>query len=435
MALASTRTIKDTDFEFNLQSLQGNCIPITYKDKSGYLGLMGKNVKNLYSLKNYINSNQGLYSIKDIINTDSVYTYIIYEKRETNKEGKITKQEYKFAARPVYNIMESYAKHYSIYYQIVYNEYGIQGLKNMRYNEGGLILEHENIGVILSGEIQMRGSNMIRYNFASGTYMREKFQDLTQETIIQYSIMFDQIVKERHNYKGKILYDPNIKDTFIKGETPQKIDREIMDIWSKLDKSRIPYFILFDTNENCKKSTNVDKMKALTSFGRIKTGFRVLLSKPNSKQLLESVGLTQEIIANINSDTISQVERREILDKISRFLDLYEEKYGTSENKVRDQINGLKTHINIFKRYKEIESGELDVNKVDGLILNILDDVRKPVTGVKRRRVGGYRKTRRKTRRGKNSKRHRKSKGNKKSKRGKNSKRRRITKRRRLKKK
>lgn len=434
MALSSTITIKDEDFEFNLQSLQANCIPITYKDKRGYLGLMGKNVKNLYSLKNYINSNQSLYSIEDIINTDTVYTYIIYEKRETNKEGKITKQEYKFAARPVYNIMESYAKHYSIYYQIVYNEYGVQGLKDMKRDEGGVLLEHENIGVILSGEIQMRGSNMIRYNFASGTYMKEKFQDLTEETIYKYSIMLDQIVKDIHNYKGKTLYDPNIKDTFITGKTPQNIEVEVREIWSKLDKSRLPLFILFDTNENCKKKTNVNKLKALTSFSKIKLGIRTLLIRPNSKQLLESVGLTQEIIANINSDTISQVERNEILDKVNRFLDLYEEKYGTSVNKVRDQINGLKIHLNIFKRYKEIESGELDINKVDGFILNILDDVGVPITGVKRR-VGGYRKTRRKSRARKITKRRRKSKGNKKSKRDKKSKRRRITKRRRLKKK
>jgi hypothetical protein len=285
--------------------------------------LLGKEkVKNLYSLQNYIDTNQRLYELEDIINTDHIYTYIIYEKRETDKDGNITNQEYKFAARPVYNSMESFAKHYSIYYQIVYKEYGVTGLQSLKKDEEGITYEHKNIGIILSGEIQMRGSNIIRYNFASGTYMKDRFQDLSRETIYQYSIMFDQIIKDIYKYKGKTLYDPNIKDTFINPENIQNIETEINEIWSKLDKNKLPLFLLFNSKESCIKSSKFDLLDMITSYNRIKLGVRSLLIRPNSKQLLEgeSVGLTEQIIGNIDSNSVTQVERKEILDKLNKIF-------------------------------------------------------------------------------------------------------------------
>jgi hypothetical protein len=62
----------------------------------------------------------------------------------------------------------------------------------------------------------------------------------------------------------------------------------------------------------------------------------------------------------------------------------------------------MKNNIQKYSHYKNIQLGVFDIDKIDGLILNILDDYtgEKQIVGQKRTRnsssYGGYRKTQRK---------------------------------------
>lgn len=374
-----------------LQNYNNRCRNIKYDNKILYLEMPEQDY-NLYSYYNYIQTNQRLYTLNDIKNTNNIYTYILYQRKNT----KTNKTTYHFVARPVYSILESFSKHYSILVQIVIKEFGIQYLyERLKKENNNIDIQHyiegfadrHNINIVLAGEIKMKGSNRVEYNFSSGTFMRERFFDLDDETIRHYAIMFEQIMEDI-GFNGGFVYNENIQDTFIhKYDMKEEIDN----IWSKMNKNELPNFLLFDTMKQCNIYNKcvtypkswmfktlyeriIDNYKTIIENQYIDNNERItklLVDTNYNENLKEKVNVLRDIIKQLKRNT-SEMTYNAYRGYFQELIDIYDSTLlncdtvhyiNLFETRKQRQIGGNRTKRTSFKRKTNKRKRKTNYNK------------------------------------------------------------------------
>lgn len=348
-----------------LQSFQTNqlCSKVSLNDVDGYIYVKPEDI-HIYSLYNFLQSNQHLYSFKDIQNTNNIYTYILFQ--YTNPITKI--QDYYFYARPVYTVLESFAKHETIYNIFIYKHYGIEALVEylQKSKENYDLLynfDSDNLSVLFAGEIQMKGSNTIRYNFLSGTFMRSRFEDIDYATK-QYYILSMESIFRHIGFEGRLFYDETLK-TYIQSND---FESEIQNIWSNLkDSNAKPKMYILPDFTLCKNLNKLFDMK-LTYTSRV-------------NMLLRS--FSKSSIPTLRDYSMKQI------------VEIVKEEMKTDTR--YDEFIIRLEKLNNDTKYDELVKLEEIQHTLDKLYPNVLDYSQSIYNiGTKRKRVGGYRKTIRK---------------------------------------
>lgn len=363
--------------QFELQGFNNKCIYGKYNNLQGYLKF--KKLKNyeLFSLYNYIKSNQKIYNFNDIVNTSNNYTYILYQlyDNETNKKT------YHFAARPVYSQLESFSKHYSIFAQLIIKHYGIDKLKEYidlpKYSWKKTItcmldelemLDKPVIEVVLSGEIKMKKSNRIMYNFSSGTFMKHRFYDLDDETIRHYAIMFEQIMREKIGFKGYFNYDESIDNTYFKENDFKK---EIENIWGNIDIDELPEFLFFNSLNECQFYTFIKEKNQNNIINKLYDLFTLVKKYLNTmlnKGYIQDYDMEEKINEMFNQDITKdnfQINIKEKIKLVKQGIEINE----TIKNKI--SYDDYKTIKNIFSRFLDFYYIMNNMDKIKPI--NLLD--------------------------------------------------------------
>jgi hypothetical protein len=318
--------------KINLSSSYDNCNNYTIYDKNIYLLI--PNPERYMSLYHYLYSGQKLYTLEDIISgkVNRTYTYVLIERIINGIKS------YELYARPIYTTLETFGKHNNIFKFILYKYYGIQGIelynkyKDGYHNEENIL--NKNINILFSGELKYLGSNKIQYNFASGTYMKQRFKNVMNETIDKYSESFENILSTIT--KGiEYIYNNDIKDELT---NKNLILEEITDIWMKIkdiDNSLKIYFI--DNQELCYSLTIEGKKVSL-------------LGKQNEKLLRININnfiKKYSDIEEIKSLNIDILDNEDYLNEILIIID------GLIESNPRNKnsLTRIKKNIESYSRY------------------------------------------------------------------------------------
>lgn len=393
----TTRDIPDDILKsIKLQELQLHCLETLYNEQKGYLSINENPTNPLYSYYNYKYTGQHLYNLEDIRNTNDVYTFILYQYKDPD-----TKEfRYDFAARPVYSKLESFSKHSSIFYQIIAKHYGIMELQthiqNIKDRKIRSSLHYLDIEVIFAGEIMMRGSGIVRYNFLSGTFMEERFIEIAMETGISedvakltlkdYSLplqhtplMFEGIMRTTTGFEGRFQYDDS-GQSFIQFRS---IDEEISKLWGVHSSfTELPQFRLYMDRSVCKKnSRNTISMDLATIFSRIGQGIRgvsPLIKDDDLKRKIKednpierSVQTPQEIekkfddVYSLLQEIQADIEKNQsTIQSANIYMGLIEENMKnalTNKTDIITRLNDTSGFLDILQDYKERTLGDVDV--------------------------------------------------------------------------
>ena len=288
------------------------CKEVTVDGMKGYLYIDDFNkYTNLYY---YMLTNQKLYSITDVMkNEGGTFTYIIFQVTIKGEQRLI------LFARPVYSKLETYSKHDAIYTLALYELFGLQ--ETIRYIESVKqktlpVYGYEGLGVVLAGEIKGRRGNMIDYNFSSGTFMRERFEDVDDETLRYYALQFDDIIKML-GFNGRTVYNKEIVNSIL---TTDDYQREMENIWKKIPNIKIA---LFKKKEDCILLQG-ERRNMLNYLSRVNATIRAL-------------GRSNIELKEIKVNNIEDLERNPLLKKYN----------------IIDLVNKNQSSKDFFNKYQE----------------------------------------------------------------------------------
>ena len=249
--------------EIKLETGGIQCNNYELNDGKGFILI--KDVNKYLNLYYFLASGQSLYSFNDIISskTNMSYTYILIE---VLLDGL---KRYIFVARPIYTKNEIFGKHKNLFLVILYKYFGLEELK--KYQASKYEYNNENFKVIYSGELLYDSSGNLEYNFASGTYMKEKFKHIEDDKISYYALDFENIIRSNFDIgSAQLKFNNNIKNTLLHEEL---LLEELTEVWYKIkeiDSSLSIYFI--DNVDLCK-----DLIRNPILEARLRTSLRNIL--------------------------------------------------------------------------------------------------------------------------------------------------------------
>lgn len=329
---------------------------IEINGNSGYLYI--NDFLKLNNLYYFLETGERLLSFEDMLKFDktNTFTYILFQ--VTHSET--GKTSFEFRARPIYSQMESFSKHQTIYLLTAFELFGIDAAIDTYSKIKRVNPPHENLGVVLAGEISFRTKTYFDFNFSSGTYMLERFKDyrkydIDEKMAMEYAIMFIDIIKNYVYNDGNIRLQYN-SDAGKSILTNNDIAKDLKYVWSKIKEVEIiergitvikPIRIyLLQSSEDFLIVKNIDKIIAnfITSVNTKIRGLSLLNSD------LRKEGIKIKDIFDFNDEKTQYVLNK--YDILNSLYDNDKKKYVTDPYETYRK-NASDDESKIFNRYED----------------------------------------------------------------------------------